>query len=164
MSFITNIKDYYVENGFEVYPYSQEEVNNACDKLGELPELLKVYLLTIGRIEEESQFEKSILKLKNWSSEEETMLVFADYGPSCEYIEYGVKKSDLSNPNPSIYWRGDTTKDNEWEQWNFSPEEDCLFENLSDFFICAAKENTDISIEEYRANRRLWTKLGYVQE
>ncbi|GEM_PF-6427542 len=71
MSFITNVKDYYLEEGLEVYPYSQEDVKESSERLGGFPELLKEYLLIIGRVEEESQFEKSILKLEDWSFDKE---------------------------------------------------------------------------------------------
>ncbi|TLG74172.1 hypothetical protein [Culicoidibacter larvae] len=136
---VENIRDFYVNAGFKVAPYSEVEVKTAEERLGGLPELLKSYLLTIGRIDGESQLPMDFSQLKDWLVEDD-MLIFAD--------DFAVSLADIEQEDPPVYSRGTYYQEHvedyngEWMEWGLVDDEGEMSQ-LIDFLVVVLKDNID---------------------
>lgn len=162
MSFITNVRDYYVEQGFEVYPYTPDQVEKATKRLGGFPEIFKEYLLTVGRVEEEVQMPKGFLELKDMKVKK-GMLILSGYNESCGCgTIFAIDQSDFDlNEDAPIYYYDEDASD--WVEWSVEDDGETM-KGLKDFFIVCLQDNIEYGIEGYRASRRFWEKMGYGQQ
>ncbi|MGY3777902.1 hypothetical protein [Isobaculum melis] len=104
------LKENLVSKGFQLTPYSEEEINEAIAYFGQLPETLVAYYQLIGRIDftdvDDGYIEIiSPAELISRSSEENLFINIAD--EYCYSFELAIKKENLNEESPEVYLGGE---------------------------------------------------------
>lgn len=139
---VENIRDFYVNAGLMVFPYSEAEVAAAEERIGGVPALLKAYLLIVGQLENEAQLPMAFSKLDDWRVED-GMLIFAEADNS-----FAIHVADFIQDDPNVYSRGAYYQEHveayngEWLEWGIADEEGELSQ-LIDFLVVVLKDNID---------------------
>lgn len=144
---IDDLKKVWLEAGYELNPYTKEEIDEAIKRFGTLPSLLIEYYEKIGEIEDDYQHSIHVIgpaHLYTQVDGEEnprTLLMFASEMQGV--CDYGIDEKDMIQKNPLVYCGGDPYYD---------------IAKFTEYFYIPGT-NYDIEADPYDDNRSLMHSL-----
>lgn len=142
MNYLEKIVRLYQLSKDDYWGFSETEMTAIEHSLQiKLPAVLREYYLTIGKNKAVNDSHNRLLPPENIYFTDDRYLVF--YEENQGVVEWGIKESDLSLVNPSVYGNYDTIQESDWQQET---------QTLTDFFLSMSIYNGTLGGLLYNAN------------